>query len=219
LSDTDVPHEPAVADFADIARYLDPDPVLIVISGPSGVGKDSVIQRMREQGHPFHFVVTATDRAPRPGETHGVDYYFVSTGEFKEMIAKDELFEHALVYDQYKGVPKAHARRAIESGIDVIMRLDVQGTTTVKRLIPEARTIFLVPSSMEVLITRLRNRSSDTEEQIQRRLRTAMGEMGYLDQFDYVVVNRQGHLDETIEQILAIISSIKCETGRGRIAI
>ena len=210
---------PPRSPFTAIRRYLEPTPVLIVISGPSGVGKDSVIQRMRQQGHPFHFVVTATDREPRPGETHGVDYYFVSTAEFREMITKDELFEHALVYGQYKGVPKAHARQALESGRDVIMRLDVQGTATIKRLVPEARTIFLVPATMEVLVSRLRSRSSDSEEQIQQRLRTAMDEMAYLDQFDYVVVNRQDRLDETIDQILAILTAIRCQTGRGRIAI
>jgi guanylate kinase len=205
--------------FDALEPYLHPAPVLLVISGPSGVGKDSVIVRMREQNYPFHFVVTATDRAPRQGEVDGLDYYFVSTAEFRDMIANDELFEHALVYGQYKGVPKAHARRALQSGTDVIMRLDVQGAATIKRLIPASRSIFLVPPTMETLVDRLRRRRSDSEEQIQKRIQMALAEMERIDEFDYVVVNHEGQLDRTIDKIAAIIAAEKCRFGREQIHI
>ncbi|MBN1402124.1 MAG: guanylate kinase [Anaerolineae bacterium] len=205
--------------FGALEPYLHPSPVLIVISGPSGVGKDSVIVRMREQNYPFHFVVTATDRAPRQGEVHGIDYYFVTTAEFEDMIAKDELFEHALVYGQHKGVPKAHARRALQSGTDVIMRLDVQGAATIKQLLPTSRSIFLVPPSMDTLEDRLRRRRTDSEEQVQKRIRTALAEMQRMDEFDYVVVNHEGGLDQTIDKIVAIITAEKCRFGRQAIRI
>jgi guanylate kinase len=200
--------------FDSIQRFLQPAPLLIVIAGPSGVGKDSVVAGLRESGCPFHFVVTATDRAPRVGEVQGQDYYFVSTNEFERMIAEGELFEHALVYDQYKGVPKAHARQALASGRDVVMRLDVQGATTIKRLLPAAITVFLAPPSSQVLLDRLSRRGGDTPEQVQHRLEMALAEMATLDTFDYVVINREGKLTEAVQQILAIISAEKCRTHR-----
>jgi len=131
-------------------------PLLVVISGPSGVGKDAVRKRMQERGCPFHFVVTATDRPQRPGEVHGKDYFFISAAEFDRMLANGELLEHAIVYGQHKGIPKAHVRQALTSGQDVLMRVDVQGATTIRRLVPEAVLIFLMPSSEEELIRRLR---------------------------------------------------------------
>jgi len=124
-------------------------PLLVVISGPSGVGKDAVRKRMQERGCPFHFVVTATDRPQRPGEVHGKDYFFISAAEFDRMLANGELLEHAIVYGQHKGIPKAHVRQALTSGQDVLMRVDVQGATTIRRLVPEAVLIFLMPSSEE----------------------------------------------------------------------
>ena len=110
-----------------------PQPLLIVISGPSGAGKDTVMQRMKERGLPFHFVVTATTRPKRDNEEHGRDYLFISTEEFARMIDEDELIEHAIVYGDYKGIPKQQVREALASGMDVVMRLDVQGAETVRR--------------------------------------------------------------------------------------
>jgi len=205
--------------FAALEPYLHPTPLLVVISGPSGVGKDSVIKRMQALGYPFHFIVTATDRPPRPGEVDGVDYHFVSTAEFERMIAKDELLEYARVYGQYKGVPKAEAREALASGRDVIMRLDVQGAATIRRLVPQALSIFLVPPSLEVLVARLRRRAGDSAEQVQRRLQTALEELKRLDEFEYIVVNREGQLDETVRQVAAIITAAKCQTRPRRITL
>ncbi len=187
-----------------------PQPLLIVISGPSGVGKDALIRRMKERQQPFHFVVTATDRPPRPDEVHMRDYQFVSTDEFRRMIERDELLEHAVVYGQYKGIPKPQVRAALASGRDVIMRLDVQGASTVRRLVPGAVLIFLTASSEEELEARLRRREGDSPEQIEQRIQVAREELRRLSEFDYVVVNRDGELDRAVDAVLAIIQAEHC---------
>ena len=202
------------AAFEQMEHYMLATPLLVIISGPSGAGKDSVVKRMRELTYPFHFVVTTTDRPPRPGEVNGLDYHFVSTATFDKMIANDELFEHAVVYGQHKGIPKAQVREALSSGVDVIMRLDVQGAATVRRLMPEALTIFLVPPSIEILIDRLRRRGGDSPDQILRRLDSVVKEIRCIREFDYVAVNREGRLDETVRQIAAIISAERLRTAR-----
>jgi guanylate kinase len=184
---------------------LEPEPLLIVISGPSGVGKDTLVQRMEERGCPFYFVVTATDRAPRAEEVHGEDYFFVSSERFERMIEEDELLEHAVVYGQHKGVPKQQVREAMASGKDVVMRLDVQGAATIRDIVPEAVLIFLVASSEKELEERLRNRGGDSREQVERRIAKAREEMKRLPEFDYVVVNRDEALDEAVDDVRAII--------------
>lgn len=192
--------------------HLDRHPLLIVISGPSGVGKDALLWRLKEHSSLFHFVVTATDRAPRPGEVHGVDYYFVTTEEFVAMIEEDELLEHAIVYGQRKGIPKQQVREAMASGKDVIMRIDVQGAATIRRLVPEAVQIFLAASSEQELEERLRNRGGDSPDQLEKRLATAREEMHQLAEFDYVVINRDGELDQAAQDVLAIIRTEHCRT-------
>ncbi len=197
----------------DLWAYLGhPNPLLIVISGPSGVGKDSVIKRMKEMNYPFHFVITATTRPPRKGERHGVDYFFLSEEEFLRLMQEGELLEHACVYGEYKGVPKEQVRRALASGQDVIMRLDVQGAATVRRLVPNAILIFLLPGSEEELLNRLRKRGTESNETLQRRLATLREEMKHITEFDYAVVNREGQLDLAVEKIAAIITAEKCRT-------
>jgi guanylate kinase len=188
------------------------EPLLIVISGPSGVGKDAVVQRLRERGLPFHFVITATDRAPRSNEVHGVDYFFVTTAEFEAMIEGDELLEHANVYGQHKGIPKQQVQEAMASGSDVIMRLDVQGASTVHRLVPEAVLVFLSASSERELVQRLQGRGSDSPEQLQERVITAREEMMRLPEFEYVVINREGELDRAADDVMAIIQAEHCRT-------
>ena len=185
-------------------------PLLIVISGPAGAGKDSLIERMLECGCPVHFIVTATDRAPRPGEVHGVDYFFLATEEFQRMEREGELLEHAVVYGQHKGIPRQHIREGLASGRDVIMRLDVQGAATIRRLVPEAVLIFLTASSEEELEQRLRARRSDSPEQLQKRLVTARQEMKRLPRFDYVVINRDGELDRAVDDVVAIMRAEHC---------
>jgi guanylate kinase len=184
-------------------------PLLIVISGPSGVGKDATLQRMQDLGLPFHFVITATTRPRRENEVHGQDYFFVSYSEFADMMEQGELLEHAVVYGDYKGIPKQQVREALSSGKDVIMRIDVQGASTIRRLVPEAVTIFLTAISEEELVDRLRERKTEEAGQLKIRIATAREEMKRIHEFDYVVVNREGCLDEAVEQIRCIIRAEK----------
>jgi guanylate kinase len=181
------------------------EPLLVVISGPSGVGKDSVIKAMKERDLPFYFVVTATTRAKREDEVHGVDYFFVTTEDFVAMIEDDELLEYATVYEDYKGVPKAQVHQALESGKDVIMRVDVQGAATIREISPQACLIFLTAQNDAELVERLKLRKTETPRSLNKRIATAREELQRMHEFDYVVLNRDSHLDEAVDTILAII--------------
>ena len=183
------------------------EPLLVVISGPSGVGKDTVLDRMKQRGLPFHFVVTATTRPRRPGEVEGEDYFFVGEQEFLDMIEKGELIEHALVYNDHKGVPRQQIREAMESGQDVVMRVDVQGAKTIQSLAPEALLIFLTARNEDELSRRLRKRRTESEADLKLRLETAKEELGYLDIFDYVVLNADSTVETAVDTILAIIEA------------
>ncbi len=184
-----------------------PEPLLIVISGPSGVGKDTVVEAIKSRGFPFHFVVTATTRPIRPGEQHGVDYFFYTREEFAQMIESDELLEYAFVYDDYKGIPKEQVRRALASGKDVIMRLDVQGAATIRGLCPEAVLIFLTTTSEQELISRLQARKTETSSSLHMRIAMARKELRRIKEFDYVVVNAEDQLRQTVDTIVGIINS------------
>jgi guanylate kinase len=186
---------------------IQPEPLLIIISGPSGVGKDSVIKRMKARDLPIHFVVTATTRPRRDNEVHGVDYYFLSMDEFDEMIEKEELLEFAKVYGDYKGIPKEQVRQALASGKDAIMRIDVQGAEAIRQKCPQAVFIFLTTENEDEMIRRLELRKTETREGIKTRIETARHELTKIKDFDYVVVNRDCHLDEAVDTILTIINS------------
>lgn len=194
-------------------------PILVVLSGPSGVGKDSILMRMRDIGFPFHFVVTATSRPMRPAERDGYDYHFLSEERFKGMIEAGELLEWAEVYGHYKGIPKSEVRQALQSGRDVILRIDVQGASTIKQLAPEAVFIFLAPGSFDELRNRLQWRRTESPDQMEQRLQMAQREMEALDEFDYVVVNREDHLDDAVGQIRAIIVAEKHRVRPRRVAL
>ncbi len=193
--------------MADHLLQRELSPLLIAISGPSGAGKDSVLRRMKERELPLHFVVTATSRPRRPGEVDGLDYLFVSPEEFERMIRQDELLEHAVVYNEYKGIPREQVRLALASGKDVVLRVDVQGAATIRRLFPEALLIFLTPASEDELLRRLRRRETESPESLQLRLDTARQEYERIDLFDYVVVNADGQLDRAVDTIQAIITA------------
>lgn len=190
-----------------VYNFNHPTPLLIVISGPSGAGKDSVVLRMKERGLPFHFVVTATTRPKRRNEVHGKDYFFVSKEEFARMIEENEFFEYATVYGDYKGNSKQQVRDALASGKDVIMRLDVQGAETIRKLAPEALLIFLTTESEEELVRRLETRKTETSAELKLRIATARKELQRIEAFDYVIVNHDFHLDETVDTIRAIIAA------------
>lgn len=191
---------------------LPANPLLIVISGPSGIGKDAVVGLLRRTNLDTHFVITMNSRVPRGDEVEGRDYFFVSREEFEEKIANDELIEYAKVYSDYKGIPKSQVKEAFASGKDVIMRLDVQGAMTIRKLYPEAILIFLTASSREEWINRLLERRSETPEEIELRLCVAANEYQMIKQFDYCVVNSDKHLDQTIADIQAIIKSEHLKT-------
>lgn len=188
---------------------LQPRPVLVVLSGPSGVGKDATLQAMQACNTPFYFVVTATTRPKRENERDGVDYHFVSIGDFAEMIDKGELLEYSIVYGDYKGIPKQHVRAALASGKDVILRIDVQGAAKIRKIIPEAVTIFLTAESEDELVRRLRERKTEAPDQLKMRIATARQEIKRMVEFDYVVVNRDNHLKDTVKQVLSIIAAEK----------
>lgn len=194
-------------------------PLLIVISGPSGVGKDSVIQRMKERDLPFHFVVTATTRRSRPEEINGVDYFFISSDEFADMIEKGELLEYAIVYNDYKGIPKEQVRKALASGMDVILRIDVQGAASIRELAPDALLIFLTTQNEDEMVHRLKSRKTETPEGINLRIATARQELKRMHEFDYVVVNRERQLDETVDIILAIIKAEHHRVNHRRVSL
>lgn len=188
------------------------NPLLIVISGPSGIGKDAVVGLLRKSNENTHFVITMNSRAPRPDEVDGRDYFFVTREEFEQKIANDELIEYARVYSDYKGIPKSQVREAFASGKDVIMRLDVQGAMTIRRLCPEAILIFLTASSKEEWINRLKERRSETPEELEIRVKFAETEYEMIKDFDYLVVNSDQHLEQTIADIQAIIKAEHLKT-------
>jgi guanylate kinase len=192
-------------------------PLLIVVSGPSGVGKDAALKRMRELRYPFHFLVTNTTRPRRPDETEGVDYHFVSKEQFKAMEERGEFLERAVVYGYDYGNSRREVREALARGQDVIMRIDVQGVATIKRLVCDAVFIFLLPPSMKALEARLRKRRTEPDEYLQIRLHAARLEMNERENFDYVIVNEDDALDETAQLIYAIIQAEKCRVKPRRV--
>jgi guanylate kinase len=182
----------------------------VVISGPSGVGKDAVLAKMKKSGRSFYYVVTATTRPKRSREKNGVHYHFFSRREFQQMIDKHQFLEWANVYGNYYGVPKDEITAALSKGVDVIVKVDVQGAATIKKILPQAVFIFLRPPSMEELEKRLRRRRSESAEDLALRLDKAKEEIKNLSLFDYVITSRQNKLDEVLSQIDAIVTAEKC---------
>lgn len=182
-----------------------PNPLIVVISGPSGVGKDAIVQRIAETRTDFHFTVTATTRPPRPNEVHGVNHEFLSTERFKDMISEGELLEWAEVYGNYYGTPKKQVRDALAEGKHVLLRIDVQGAVQVMQLVPDAVSVFISAPAKSVLIDRLRNRGVNDEADIARRMAAADMEMEQARHFDYNVVNHQGRLKDAVQQVLDIV--------------
>jgi guanylate kinase len=190
------------------ASGRDPNPMLVIISGPSGVGKDTIIAALQRRGHvpAYHYVVTCTTRAPRLGETDGVSYQFVTVEEFLRLRDSGELLEANEVHGNWYGTPRAGVRRALASGQHAILKIDVQGAHVVKSCVPEALLIFVVPPSMETLVEHLKARRTESAEQLELRQRNAAIELARKDDYDYVVVNEEGRVDVTAARIEEIIT-------------
>jgi len=185
-------------------------PLLIVISGPSGVGKDATIARIKESGSSFHYAVTATTRHKRSGERDKVDYHFLSEEEFQQKVKAQHFLEWAKVYGNYYGVPKEGIKKALEQGQDVIIKVDIQGAATIKHILPDAVFIFLMPPSTQELANRLKQRQGQPSDEVDLRLNKAQEEIESLHLFDYVVVNHKDKLDITVSEVNAIVTAEKC---------
>jgi len=184
--------------------------LLVVLSGPSGVGKDAVLTRMKELKRPFYYVVTATTRPCRAGEREGVDYHFLSQEKFQQMIDTGQLLEWARVYDNYYGVPRDEITQGLSRGMDMIVKVDVQGAATIKKILPQAVFIFLMPPTMEELESRLKQRHSEPSIDLALRLEEAKKEIESLQFFDYVITSYHGKLDDVVSQIDAIVTAERC---------
>ena len=189
-----------------------PGPLLVVLTGPSAAGKDSVLSRLKPLLPHAHFAITATTRSPRGNERDGVDYYFVSEAEFRRMVDRGDMLEHALVYGDHKGVPKAPIREALSRGRDVLMRTDVQGARYIKTVVPGVITIFVTIPSIAELTRRLLERGSDSKEQADLRMRIATSEMECAGEFDYTVVNDE--LDRCAAEVRDILQRERQRLGR-----
>ncbi len=194
-------------------------PLLIVISGPSGVGKDAVLSRIKETGYPIEHITTVTTRPERLQERDGVDYRFVSGDRFQEMLKNAELLEWAKVYGNWYGVPRQPVKEVLGSGRDVVVKVDIQGAATIKKVVPQAVLIFLIPPSPEELIRRLEQRQTESSIDLSLRIETAEAEMRQVAMFDYAVVNRAGEIEQAVSQIRAIITAEKCRVGRQRVSL
>ncbi len=185
----------------------EPQGMLFVLSGPSGVGKDSVIRALKAEGFPLQYVVTVTTRPRRPTEVHGRDYFFVSPAEFQRLKDQGRLLEWAVVHGHEYGTPLDQVQAALAAGQDVLLKIDVQGAAQVKRRVPGAVFIFLAPPSLEDLAARLAQRGTESPEALARRLADAQAELQRLREYDYVVINRAGALEMAVAHLKAIITA------------
>jgi len=181
---------------------------LFVLSGPSGVGKGTVLDRLLEDFKQIEYSVSATTRKPRPGEVSGQDYIFLAEEEFLQMIREDRFIEWAKVHNNYYGTPGEFVEKILKTGKDIILEIDIQGARQVKRNYPNAIFIFLIPPSLEVLRNRLEKRGSEDEINKDLRLKNAEREMKELASYDYIIVNDQ--ITETVNKLKAIIIAEKC---------
>ena len=194
--------------------------LVFVISGPSGVGKDTIKSCLRDSKFPVGFCVTATTRPARDGERHGHDYFFLTEDEFRAKLTRGQFIEHAVVHGKHwYGIPIEGLRVGMRSGDDVLVTPDVKGAATLRALIPNAISIFLAPSSMEELKLRIADPRSGRLEDLDRRLKTAAGEMRRMGEFDYIVVNENGKLDQSVDAVKAIITAERLRVKPRRVVL
>ena len=208
------------ASYESQARFnLPKRPLFIVISGPSGAGKDAVLTKMKELGCPLEYITTVTTRPRRDKERNNVDYHFVSTERFQEMIEHKEFLEWANVYGNWYGVPKEPVKQALAKRQDLIVKVDIQGAATIKKILPEAVFIFVMPASMEELVLRLKQRHTESPFDLALRTKTAEEEIKQLSLFDYIVVNKRDEIDLAVSDIEAIIAAEKCRVAPREITL
>ena len=183
--------------------------LLIVISGPSGAGKDTVINEIKRKSGSIHHTTTLTTRPKRNGEKDGIDYHFTSVNDFKRLIEQDGFLEWATVYGNLYGTPKEQIRQALANGLDVITKVDVQGALAIKKQVPNALFIWISAPSIEELDQRLRLRNSDSKKDIELRIKTAHEAIKQLHNFDNEVINRSGHAKKAAAEIIDIIAKEK----------
>ncbi len=193
-------------------------PLLIVLSGLSGAGKDAVLAKVKEL-LPLEHITTITTRPQRASEKNNVDYHFVSVERFQEMLKNKELLEWAKVYGNWYGVPNRPIKQALDKGQDTIVKVDVQGAATIKKILPQAVFIFLMPSSMEEFILRLKQRQTESPSDLTLRIKTAEEEIKQLHLFDYIVINKQDEIEQAVSDIKAIITAEKCRVNPREIAL
>ena len=183
--------------------------LLLVVSGPAGSGKGTVLKCLMDKNKDFVYSVSATTRSPRPGEVNGVNYHYISTEEFEERIAKGGMLEYTRYCENYYGTPKKEAEEVLDSGKNLILEIEVEGAENVKRLYPDAVLIMLLPPHFSVQESRLRGRGTETEEVILKRLERTREELTRLGSYDYVVYNRDGGIEDTADDIISIVRAEK----------
>jgi guanylate kinase len=198
-----------------------PSPMLVIISGPSGVGKDTIIEALQKRGHrpAYHYVVTCTTRGRRPIEVDGVSYQFVTPSEFIALRDRGDLLEANEVHGNWYGTPRAGVRDALARGQHAILKIDVQGARVVKSCVPEALLIFVVPPSLDTLVEHLKARRTESAEQLEIRQRDAAIELARKDDYDYVVVNEEGRIDLTAKRIEEIIEQEERRGSRRAVTV
>jgi len=184
--------------------------LLFVLSAPSGAGKDTVINTLKQQGMDFYVVPSVTTRTPRPGESEGHPYHFISKETFEQLVSQNELLEYANVHGNWYGQPRKLIRDTLSAGRDVLLKIDVKGAATIRSKVPDAIFIFLIPGSLEELTQRLTGRQTETEEELRRRLADARKELAEQHWYDYLITNRDGHLQEAVDCLRAIMLAEHC---------
>lgn len=195
------------------------DGMLMVVSGPAGVGKGTLVNLLLQENRDFHFSVSATTRSPRPGEEDGVAYHFLTDEQFDRLVAEDAFVEWKQVHLNRYGTLKSEVRKWMDIGENVVLDIDVQGAREVMKKFPECVTVFIIPESMTELRERLRARNTETPEAFERRMHNAVSELKERDKYDYIIVNKSGEMEKAMDDLRAIVQAERLSTRRFHPAI